>query len=232
MECFGPLLSRWSGDGGVRLTVSPSYSHSHRPLPKNTQPSQPSSGTGSSTHLLSLSHRLLVHHIETGMLSLLPTLTFNGCQWVKRGKDRVTFSRFSSSFSDKWINIQADSQTDNKLWLIKDPWNKATGRNSAYFRLTIVLIYKSAFVCDHNLKHAHTHSRTSYSCLNHSSEKVPSWLCYTGTGRGGFEGQMLKQDNLSGSLMSLSLLLARYRAADCTTSNKVKLAHYGNNCSA
>lgn len=41
MECFGPLSSRWSGDGGVRLTVIPSYLHSHRPLPKNITPTSP-----------------------------------------------------------------------------------------------------------------------------------------------------------------------------------------------
>ncbi len=52
-----------------------------------------------------------------------------------------------------------------------------------------------------------------------------------GKGPGGFGGQILKLDNLSGSLMSLSLLLALRCAADCTTPNKVKLPHYGNNCS-
>lgn len=41
VECFGPLSSRWSGDGGVGLTVILSYLHSHRPLPKNITPTSP-----------------------------------------------------------------------------------------------------------------------------------------------------------------------------------------------
>lgn len=41
VECFGPLSSRWSGDGGVGLTAIPSYLHSHRPLPKNITPTRP-----------------------------------------------------------------------------------------------------------------------------------------------------------------------------------------------
>lgn len=77
---------------------------------------------------------------------------------------------------------------------------------------------------------AHTNTHKLF-LSNRSSEKVPSWLCYIGKGRGGFGGQILKLDNLSGSLKSLSLLLALHCAADCTTPDKLKLAHYGNNYS-
>ena len=38
VECSGPLSSRWSGDGGVRLTVIQSYLHSHHPLPAWARP--------------------------------------------------------------------------------------------------------------------------------------------------------------------------------------------------
>lgn len=80
--------------------------------------------------------------------------------------------------------------------------------------------------------HLSTHTRTHKLFLSdQSSEKVQSWLCYIGKGRGGFGGHILELDNLSASLMALSLLLALCYAADCTTPNKLKLPHYGNNCS-
>lgn len=114
-ECFGPLSSRWSGDGGVRLTVIPSYLHSHRPLPKNITPTLPSTGAGSGHR--PTSHYCLTYflsgNIERGMLILLSTETHIRCQ---RGVRWEGHSHLVV-LSDKWMS----SQTDNKAFKQSPP---------------------------------------------------------------------------------------------------------------
>lgn len=134
-ECFGPLSSRWSGDGGVRLTVIPSYLHSHRPLPKNITPTRPSTGAGSG-------HRPTSHYCLTYFLSgqyrerhANPSVHRNTHQMSKGGKMGRTQSP-CGAFRQK------DEQSDRQQSLQTKP----TGKSLAYFRSTIiVLLHMSIF---------------------------------------------------------------------------------------
>lgn len=129
VECFGPWSSRWSGDGGVRLTVSPSYSHSHGPLPERHNTERPNAGTGL-WHQPSIHYcppQLLFYRIATGML--IPLCRINTHQMPSYGKDTVTLSTWKLVFKDKWINSQTDGQQarwterqiDNRVRLSQDP---------------------------------------------------------------------------------------------------------------
>ena len=134
-------------------------------------------------------------------------------------KDTVTLCGWELVFSDKCINSQSGRQPD-RLRLSQDPPTQSppegawhilglllkSSYTKAYLNVTMAL-NMLAHVCPHTTMHidAHTHKLFLSS---QSSEKVQSWLCYTGKGRGGFGGQILKLDNPSASLMSLSLLLA------------------------
>ena len=242
VECFGPLSSRWSDDGGVRLTVLPSYLHSRRPLPKRHNTDQASTGmaswhrpTGTGCYCPPSSFRSYSDRYANPSVHMSAHQMPEGFRW----EGHSHLSIWDLVLSDKRINSQTVRQPARQRTEAepKTPEAKPTGRGLSYFRLTImVLLHKSIFECDHAYVCVHTHTHTHTLTLNltltltlipklflsnFSSAKVPSRLCYTASACGGLGGQISELGNLSGSLMSLSLLLALRFAANCTT-NKPK----------
>lgn len=134
-ECFGPLSSHWSGDGGVRLTVIPSYLHSHRPLPKkhNTDPAQYRGWIRASARQPLLCHLLLVR--QYGERHANPSVHRSTHQMSEGGKTGRTQSPCGAV-------RQMDERSDRQQSLPTKP----TGKSIAYFRSTIiVLLHMSVF---------------------------------------------------------------------------------------